>query len=130
MGAFSAWPAETMAAMCELGRFDKALDLLHRVAAVTAEGPFSQSRELLGKQPDAVVRIASRGYQTYNASNGGAFADTIIRDFFGVQPFDGRCLLLDRKTLRGFAGRLLNVPCGGRPYDIISDNHGVHAESR
>ncbi len=43
MGAYAAWPAETMAAMCELGRFDKAPDFLHHVAAVTSEGPFSQS---------------------------------------------------------------------------------------
>ncbi len=129
MGAFSAWPAETMMAMCELGRFDKALDLAHRVSSVTSEGPFSQSRELLSKRADATVRIANRGGQTYNASNGGAFADTIIRDFFGCQPVDGRCVLLDPKTPRGFEGRLLNVPCGGHQVNIVSDDQGVHTEA-
>src|ERR1035438_7536356 len=84
MGAFCAWPGETIATFCEFGEFDKALDFLHRCAAVTREGPFCQSRELLGKTPDAPVRIAERGAggrptQTYNASNGGSFAETIIR---------------------------------------------------
>jgi len=90
MGAFCAWPAETAAAFCEFGEYDKALDVLHRCAWVTQEGPFSQSRELSSREPDALARITSRGgspnSQTYNASNGGSFAETIIRGLFGYQP--------------------------------------------
>ena len=88
---FSAWPGETIATFCEFGEFDKALDFLHGIAAVTNEGPFSQSRELMGRTRDAAVRIAERSArgnpsQTYNASNGGSFAESIIRGFFGYQP--------------------------------------------
>jgi hypothetical protein len=120
MGAFCAWPAETAAAFCEFGEYDKALDVFHRCADVTYEGPFSQSRELSSRQPDALARITSRGgspnsHQTYNASNGGSFAETTIRGLFGYQPdflwktnrlWNG--LPVDSRP-RNFHGELLNV---------------------
>lgn len=120
MGAFCAWPAETAATFCEFGEFDKALDVFHRCAGVTYEGPFSQSRELSSREPDAQARITSRGgspnsHQTYNASNGGSFAETVIRGLFGYQPdflwktnclWDG--LPVDSRP-HNFHGQLLNV---------------------
>ncbi len=130
MGAFCAWPAETMAAMCAFGEFDQALSFLHRCAAVTYEGPFSQSRELVGKTPDAPARITSRGgspnsHQTYNASNGGSFAETIIRGFFGYQPdFLGHNLVSNAKP-RGFQGQLLNVQQGNQLFSISSTDQGL-----
>jgi len=128
MGAFCAWPAETMATMCEFGEYDKALDFLHRCAAVTKEGPFSQSRELLGTTRDAPVRIASRGNQTFNASNGGSFAETIIREFFGYQPdFMGGNVIPDSNP-RGFPGQLLNVRQGNHLFNISSTSQGIQVE--
>ncbi|HEV2318221.1 MAG TPA: hypothetical protein VGV18_00615, partial [Verrucomicrobiae bacterium] len=119
MGAFCAWPAETAAAFCEFGEFDKALDLLHRCAWVTEEGPFSQSRELTSRKPDALALITSRGgspnsHQTYNASNGGSFAETIIRGLFGYQPDFLRKGLPAENRPRDFHGELLNVRLDGR----------------
>jgi hypothetical protein len=133
MGAFCAWPAETMSAMCQFGKYDQALELLHRCTDVTYEGPFSQSRELLGKTPDAPAHITSRGgnpnsHQTYNASNGGAFAETIIREFFGYQPdLFGRALVPDSRR-RGFAGRLVNLQQGGQRLNISSTDQGLKVE--
>lgn len=130
MGAFCAWPAETIATFCEFGKFDLALDFLHRCAAVTHEGPFGQSRELLGKTHDAPVRIAERGgggrpSQTYNASNGGSFAETIIRGFFGYQPdWLGQTLVPDPRP-RGFSGELRNVRRGGILFNLTSDAQGI-----
>ena len=130
MGAFCAWPGETIATFCEFGEFAKALDFLHRCASVTYEGPFCQSRELLGKTPDAPVRIAERGgrglpSQTYNASNGGSFAETIIRGFFGYQPdFLNQTLVPDPRP-RDFQGQLLDVRQDGRLYSITSDKPGL-----
>ncbi|HEY1787631.1 MAG TPA: hypothetical protein VGJ73_05720 [Verrucomicrobiae bacterium] len=118
MGAFCAWPAETAATFCEFGEFDKALDVFHRCAGVTYEGPFSQSRELSSREPDALARITSRGgspnsHQTYNASNGGSFAETVIRGLFSYQPD-----LLENKVPadtrpHDFHGQLLNVRHNG-----------------
>ena len=100
MGAFCAWPAETMATMCEFGEYDKALDFLHRCAAVTKEGPFSQSRELLGTTHDAPVRIASRGDQTFNA------ADVwMMRRAAQIQESEGNAARAER--LRADAEKLL-----------------------
>jgi hypothetical protein len=130
MGAFCAWPGETIATFCEFGQFDKALDFLHRCADVTREGPFCQSRELLGKTHDAPVRIAERGArgnpsQTYNASNGGSFAETIIRGFFGYQPdLLGQTLVPDPHP-RGFQGQLLNVWQHGSRFNISSTEQGI-----
>jgi hypothetical protein len=129
MGAFCAWPAETIATLCEFGEYAKALDFLHRCASVTREGPFGQSRELLGKTPDAPVRITERGgrgpSQTYNASNGGAFAETIVRGFFGYQPdFLKKTLVPDARP-RGFQGQLSDVRQDGRLYSVTSSQQGL-----
>lgn len=130
MGAFCAWPGETIATFCEFGQFGRALDFLERCADVTREGPFSQSRELLGKTHDAPVRIAERGAngrpsQTYNASNGGSFAETIIRGFFGYQPDLLWPTLVPDARPRGFSGQLLNVWHQGRLFDLTSDSQGI-----
>jgi hypothetical protein len=132
MGAFCAWPAETAATFCEFGEYDKALDLLHHCAGVTYEGPFSQSRELSSKQPEAQARITSRGgsptsHQTYNASNGGSFAETIIREFFGYQPnFLQNGLPADSRP-HDVPGELLNVRQNGHWFNIVSDGKGLRA---
>ena len=119
MGAFCAWPGETAAAFCEFGEFDKALDVFHRCVGVTYEGPFSQSRELSSREPDAMARITSRGgspnsHQTYNASNGGSFAETVIRGLFGYQPDFFRSGLPADNRPHDFHGQLLNVLLDGR----------------
>jgi hypothetical protein len=132
MGAFCAWPGETLATFCEFGQFDKALDFLHRCADVTREGPFGQSRELMGTTSDAPVRIAERGAngrptQTYNASNGGSFAESIIRGFFGYQPdVLGQILVPDPRP-RGFNGQLLNVRHGDRLFNLTSSAPGIRS---
>ncbi len=134
MGAFCAWPGETIATFCEFGHFDKALDFLHRCADVTHEGPFGQSRELMGRTPDAPVRIAERGAggrpsQTYNASNGGSFAETVIRGFFGYQPDLLKRSLIPDSRPRGFQGQLLNVWHHGHRFDLASTAQGIRAEA-
>ena len=118
MGAFCAWPAETAATFCEFGEYDKAVDVFHRCVGVTYEGPFSQSRELSSREPDALARITSRGgnpnSQTYNASNGGSFAETTIRGLFGFQPdFLQSGLPADNRP-HDFHGQLVNVRLDGR----------------
>ena len=130
MGAYCAWPGETLATFCEFGEFDKALDFLHRIATVTNEGPFSQSRELLGRTRDAAVRIAERGArgnpsQTFNASNGGSFAQSIIRGFFGYQPDLLTTRLVRDARPRGFTGELLNVRHHGQLYRLASARQGI-----
>lgn len=124
MGAYASWPAETMRVMCDFGKYRDALDFLHRCASVTYEGPFSQSRELMSRSDSAVVRI-SPAPQTYNASNGGSFAESIIRGFFGFRPdfLDGT--IVPDRTARGFLGRLLNVHVDNRMLDIVSGAKGI-----
>ena len=127
MGAFAAWPAETMATFCEFGEFDRALDVLNRCVGVTYEGPYSQSRELLGKTPDAPAHITSRGgspssHQTYTESAGGGFAETIIRGLFGYQPDFVTGKVVSDFRPRGFDGQLLNVRQDGKFYNITSSS--------
>ena len=130
MGAFSAWPAETIAVMSEFGQYGKALDFLHRCAEVTSEGPFSQSRELLGKTSDAPTRIASRGDQDYYVSSGASFAETIIREFFGYQPDWIAHATIANREPRGFEGKLFDVSQSGRRFDIGSTRQGLNVEQR
>lgn len=111
-GAFSAWPAETAAAFCALGRDDAAIDLLHRVAIATEEGPFSQSRELLRENGRWVSRIASRGLECYNAACAASFAQTVIGSLFGFSPRfsedDPQAAFSDGRNRR-FSGELRNI---------------------
>ena len=129
MGAFSAWPAETAEVFCEFGDYPDALDIFHRVANVTLEGPFSQSRELLGRESNSPARIARRGEQTYDVSSGASFAETVIKGLFGYAPDystnDPRSAFSDSK-MRGFSGALRNVRFQGVLYDITLDAKGRH----
>ena len=134
MGAYCAWPAETIAAMCQFKKFDKALNFLHRCDSTTYEGPFSQSRELMNKTFYAPVKINERGNgglptQTYNASNGGGFAESIIREFFGFQPDFLNNQLIPDKQPRSFDGKLLNIQQDKKEYDIISTGEGLQIKS-
>ena len=129
MGAFSAWPAETMATFCEFGQYDRAVDLLHRIAPVTTEGPFSQSRELMDKTPHAQVRIAQRGLQDYYVSSGASFTEAIIRDFFGFQPDLLDTNLKPSAGPRGFSGQLLNLRAGNWTYNATVESSGLKLES-
>jgi hypothetical protein len=72
----------------------------------------------LSREPDALARITSRGgnpnSQTYNASNGGSFAETIIRGLFGYQPDFLQTALPPDSRPHDFHGELLNVRHDGR----------------
>jgi len=131
MGSYDGWPPLTMDVMCRFGAFNKAVSFLRAVEPITREGPFAQSHEFLDPDRrgfDPVVRIASRGYQDFNEGCGAAFAEVIIRSFFGYRPDlsgDGLPLLAPR-TPRGFNGQLRHVPFHGGLYTLTSDARGVH----
>ena len=126
MGSYDGWPPLTMDVMCSFGEFDRALAFLRRTEEVTYEGPYSMSHELLGRDNDSALRIAGRGGQTYNEGCSGAFADVIIRSFFGYRPEIGSELaLLKPNTPRGFSGTLYHLPHQGSLYTLTSDHNGV-----
>ncbi len=133
IGAFCAWPAETMAVMCQFGKYREAMKVLNDCTGTTYEGPFSQSRQLLTKKYDSPVRITELGTggahsQTYNASNGGGFAETIIRGFFGYQPDFLTHTVVPVRKPRGFIGELIDVQYGNNTCNIISTKEGIKVE--
>jgi len=88
-GAFDGWPAEVMDALTQMGYPQKALDFYRAIEPVTYEGIWSQSHELWGdekKTKKAKVRIAERDWHNRESSSGVAFAQVMIRDFFGFNP--------------------------------------------
>lgn len=128
MGAYDAWPPFTVEALCRLGEWPHATAFLRRCAGATHEGPFGQSHELLTAEPDSPVRKALRGEQVYNAACAGAFAEVIIRNYFGVRcHFDGKIDLYAPRVSHGFAGVLRNVRLQGLTWDIHSGNAGLTA---
>lgn len=132
LGSYDGWPAMTMDVQCRFGAFDQAVDFLRVAEAVTHEASFSQSHEFLGKDArghDPLVRVSNRGGQDVNGGCGAAYAEVIIRSFFGFrsdlsgkEPF-----LLAPKTPRGFSGELRHVSFRGAQYTITSDSMGVRA---
>jgi hypothetical protein len=133
LGSYDGWPPMTMDGMCRFGAFDKATAFLRAVEPITHEGPFAQSHEFLGPEQrgqNPIVRTATRGSQNCNDGCGEAFAEVIIRSFFGIRPdLPGESLpLLLPKTPRGFNGELRHVPFHGALYSVKSDAQGIQTK--
>jgi hypothetical protein len=129
MGAYDAWPAVTVDAMCALGYWEDAVPFLRRTQAAIYEGVYAQAHEFYGpnrRQYDAPVRIAQREGCMRECTGGGAFAETIIGTLFGfaAKP-GGKPALMDAGVRRGFRGELHHVRYGSGLLRIRSGEAGV-----
>jgi hypothetical protein len=129
MGAYDAWPAVTVDAMCALGYWEDAIPFLRRTQAAIYEGVYAQAHEFYGPsrgQFDAPVRIAQREGCMRECTGGGAFAETIIGTLFGYAAKPGSKLaLMDVGMRRGFRGELCHVRHGSELVRIRSGETGV-----
>jgi hypothetical protein len=134
MGAYDAWPAVIVDAMCTLGYWENGIAFLRRTRVAVYEGAYAQAREFYGpgrRQYDAPVRIAQRGGCMRECTGGGAFAETIINTLFGYIPRLGQPLkLFEPQLSRGFAGTLCHVRFGSDQFTIQSDNSGLHLRNQ
>lgn len=130
MGAYDAWPAVTVDAMCALGHWEDAIDFLRRTRLAIYEGVYAQAHEFYGprrREYDAPVRIAQRGGCMRECTGGGAFAETMINTFFGYIPKLGQQLaLFEPHTPRGFVGELRHARHGSDLLAIRSGRDGLH----
>jgi hypothetical protein len=129
MGAYDAWPAVTVDAMCALGYWGNALAFLRRTQAAIYEGVYAQAHEFYGptrREYDAPVRIAQRDGCMRECSGGGAFTETIICTLFGYDAKPGSKLsLMDPGVQRGFRGELHHVRWGTESFRIRSGEAGL-----
>lgn len=129
MGAYDAWPAVTVDAMCALGHWGEAIPFLRRTQAAIYEGVYAQAHEFYGPtrdQFDAPVRIAQREGCMRECTGGGAFAETVISTLFGYAPKPGsKLVLMDAGAQRGFRGELHHVRYGSELLRIRSGEAGV-----
>jgi hypothetical protein len=129
MGAYDAWPAVTVDALCRLGYWDIAVPFLRRTQAAVYEGVYAQAREFYGvkrRDHDAPVRIAQRQGCMRECTGGGAFAETVLCTLFGYLPkLSGAPELLNADTPRGFSGQLRHLRRGAQTYTIQSGDTGV-----
>jgi hypothetical protein len=130
MGAYDAWPAVTVDAMCSLGHWKEAVEFLKKTRAAIYEGVYAQAREFYGpgrREPNPPVRIAQRGGCMRECTGGGAFAETIINTLFGFMPrLGGDLRLCDTNAPRGFLGELCNVRYGSSLYEIGASGVGLN----
>jgi hypothetical protein len=129
MGAYDAWPAVTVDAMCALGYWEDAIPFLRRTQAAIYEGVYAQAHEFYGPtrgQYDAPVRIAQREGCMRECTGGGAFAETVIGTLFGyaAKP-GGKLALMSAGVRRGFRGELHHVRYGSELHSIRSGETGV-----
>jgi hypothetical protein len=129
MGAYDAWPAVTVDAMCALGYWEDAIPFLRRTQAVIGEGIYAQAHEFYGptrRQYDAPVRIAQREGCMRECTGGGAFAESIVGTLFGyaARP-GGKLTLMDAGVRRGFRGELQHVRYGNGLHRIRSGEAGL-----
>jgi hypothetical protein len=129
MGAYDAWPAVTVDALCRLGYWDIAVPFLRRTQAAVYEGVYAQAREFYGAKRrgrDAPVRIAQRQGCMRECTGGGAFAETVLCTLFGYLPkLSGVLELLNADTPRTFNGELRHLRCGAQMYTVLSENTGL-----
>jgi hypothetical protein len=129
MGAYDAWPAVTVDALCRLGYWNIAIPFLRRTQAAVYEGVYAQAREFYGvkrRDRDAPVRIAQRQGCMRECTGGGAFAETVLCTLFGYLPkLSGAPQLLNADTPRGFNGELRHLRRGAQRYIIRSSDTGV-----
>ena len=136
MGAYDAWPAVTIDAMCNLGHWQEAVAFLRRTQLAIYEGVYAQARELYGPEKlekDAAVRIAERRGCMRECCGGGAFAESIVTTLFGFRPNFGRNLELFEPTVsRGFDGELRHLRVGSGMYTVQSTHTGLtlHNETK
>jgi hypothetical protein len=122
-GAYDGWPALTAEAFVSLGKASRGLEMLRSVEPVLDEGSFGQSRYVSGEITP--VRKVSRGGQDYYEGAGTAFAEVIIRTFFGFDPGIQGSMIKLKDTPRGFTGNLVNVKYRSRSYEINSGLNGI-----
>jgi hypothetical protein len=129
MGAYDAWPAVTVDALCRLGYWNIAVPFLRRTQAAVYEGVYAQAREFYGvkrRDRDAPVRVAQRQGCMRECTGGGAFAETVLCTLFGYMPKLGDAPeLLNADRPRGFVGELRHVRRGVQRYIIRSGDTGV-----
>jgi hypothetical protein len=129
MGAYDAWPAVTVDALCRLGYWNVAVPFLRRTQAAVYEGVYAQAREFYGEKRrdrDAPIRIAQRQGCMRECTGGGAFAETVLCTLFGYLPkLGGPPELLNADTHRGFIGELRHVCQGPQRYTFRSSETGV-----
>ena len=129
MGAYDAWPAVTVDALCRLGRWNVAVPFLRRTQAAVYEGVYAQAREFYGakrRDRDAPIRIAQRQGCMRECTGGGAFAETVLCTLFGYLPkLSGAPDLLNAATPRGFNGELRHLRHGTKTYTIHSRDGGL-----
>jgi hypothetical protein len=129
MGAYDAWPAVTVDALCRLGYWNIAVPFLRRTQAALYEGVYAQAHEFYGshrRDSDAPVRIAQRQGCMRECTGGGAFAETVLTTLFGYLPkFGGAPELLNSDKPRGFLGQLRHVCRGAQRYTILSGTTGL-----
>lgn len=94
-GAYPAWPAMTveglaMASSAREGNWSLASDFLRSVSATMLQGAIGQANQLPGTPGGENYTAPFKtqlGYTRYTALAGGAFADLIMTQFFGVFSF-------------------------------------------
>ena len=129
MGAYDAWPAVTVDAMCNLGHWREGVAFLRRTQAAIYEGVYAQARELFG--PDkldrhASVRIAQRRGCMRECCGGGAFAETAVTTLFGFRPkVGGGPDIFEPSVSRTFNGELRHLRYGWEMYTIRSGSSGL-----
>jgi hypothetical protein len=132
MGAYDAWPAVTVDALCRLGYWNIALPFLRRTQAAVYEGVYAQAHEFCGakrRDRDAPVRIAQRQGCMRECTGGGAFAETVLCTLFGYLPkLSGAPGLLNADTPRSFNGELRHFRRGAQMYTIQSGNTGLRLQ--
>ena len=120
LGAFDGWPPDIMDALTQMGYPQKALDFYHAIEPVTNEGVWSQAHELWGenkKNKQAKVRIAERGWHNRESSSGVAFAQVMLKNFFGFYPDINGDVLKEIPNWT-FDGKMYHVLYGGEYFTI------------
>lgn len=126
MGTYNEWPALTLDDLVRLGRGKQVLNAFYRFEGVTREGPYAQAHEILGRDWDDPVRVASRGAMTTHTIDRqrvhGTDHQFLLWFPAGLAGESGACeACLAARIPREVSG----LPYPGKLYDVIAGPKGV-----
>ncbi|WP_031464349.1 hypothetical protein [Sciscionella sediminilitoris] len=120
-GAYTAWPAEAVAALCALGGAETAMEWLPGLAEACRWGPLAQGH--LAEGDHAVKGLPQYPYlMDWACSSGGSFAGMVIQSVFGVDVgLDGEVSANPRLERFDEHARLRGLRIQGRVYEVDRD---------
>lgn len=131
VGCYIGWPALTVQAMADMGKFEKAKNILSNFRNAFVESGMGQAIEFLVPvgSANAINRIGARAGASFLLS-GSNYANAIIDGLMGYKPsINGGLTPYMANSARFFDGKIINIRHGENNYSFETKIDGIKMKS-